>query len=801
MKDQSSARGTGAGRACALGLGVWLVACGGAGGGGSRVGEPALAVGGQGAEPLPALARDAWGKSGPARPGALLVHTDPGELPHLELGREGAQRLPLQHTHVSAKISGFVADVEVRQTYENPEREPIEITYVFPLPENSAVDAMKMQIGDRTIEGHIERRAEARRIYEGARRAGHTAALLEQERPNVFTESVTNVAPGKKIDVVVHYVQDLTYDAGEYEFVFPMVVGPRFSPGEALAGASSGTGTHLDTRQVPDASRISPPIVGQGERSGHDVSIDVTASSGTALGEVTSPTHDVSARKPADGTVRLTLAEKESLPNRDFVLRWRAADAQPKATLYAAPAGKGGYFSLVVQPPELDVERLVGRRELIFVVDTSGSMSGAPLGLCRSAMRDALSRLRPVDTFNLVTFAGTSRQAFEAPRPANDANVREALQVVDEMQAGGGTMMSSAIDLALSSAVERGRERYVFFLTDGYVGNEEEILAKTRSFVRGAGGRERSSRVFGFGVGSSVNRYLIDGLGDAGNGLSVYVTTREEPARAVNQFFHYVDRPVLTDVRVHFGDLEVSEIYPREVPDLFASHPLVLHGRYQDALQGGITVTARAGDETLTLPVKVERAVVDGEPSGVFGNLWARSKIADLEGDLWDGSNPQSAEGITRLGLDFHLVTRFTSFVAVDRSERVSSGAPRRVVQPVEAPEGVEVERAGGVRTGPPAAGQTVARAEDKDGVGDVEDPNATVQPSPAPPPSPDQPASGSFAAQETSAEVYAVDRRSAGHRGCGCRVGPSAPPSEGGAVAVGVLALGLALRRRRGAR
>lgn len=638
------------------------------------------------------------------------VLTDPGELPVLKVASDGLRPLPLQHTDVKATVSGFTADVTVKQTYSNPYDRVIEATYVFPLPENAAVYSMKMMIGDRQIEAVVKERGAARRTYERARQEGYSAALLEQERANVFTQSVANIEPKKTIEVVIRYVQDMTYDAGQYEFVFPMVVGPRYIPGAPLDKAPSGTGTYADTTAVPDASRITPPVLGKGERSGHDISLEVALSPEGAVSTFEVPTHAVTRENLPGGVLRVKLDARDTLPNRDFVLRYRVAGDRPKATLHAT--GKGsGHFSLMVQPPALDVDSLVGRRELVFVVDVSGSMTGTPLALCKTAMRDALVRMRPVDTFNVLTFAGATGRAFARPRPANDAAIREALEYVDRLTAGGGTEMLDAVATALSPDVEKGRHRYVFFLTDGEVGNDDQILAATRRFVAGIEAGGQRARVFGFGTGSSVNRMLIDGLGREGKGVSVYATNREDPERAVNKFYRYIDRSVLRDVRVSFGSLGARDVFPAELPDLFASHPLIVHGRWAGSLAGPVVVTATGPNGPVEIPVTIVRAPMDdGWP--IQDLLWARSKIAWLERDLWGAGDAIAARAeITELGVAHHLVTRFTSFVAVDRTRKVGDGAPVRVTQPVEVPEGVDAEAAGArVLTLESAAGTPVAR-------------------------------------------------------------------------------------------
>ena len=606
----------------------------------------------------------------------ILVFTDPGEIPHLEVAGEG-RKLPLKHTGVRANVRGGVAEVEVTQTYQNPSDKPIEAVYVFPLPENSAVYSMRMVIGERTIEADVRERKEARRAYEAARRSGHTAALLEEERPNIFTQSVANIEPGKTINVAIRYVQDLTYDAGQYEFVFPMVVGPRYM----------GAG-------VTDAARISPPVMGKGERTGSDVSVEVNVDPAPAPADVEVPTHEV-GKQLVDGVLKVSLTEKSSIPNRDFVLRFRVAGDKPRARLLLSePSGTGRYFTLLVHPPRLDVDALVGRREVIFVVDVSGSMSGLPLALCKQAMRHALLSLRPVDTFNIVTFAGHTGQVFPAPRAANNASIRHALSYVDAMSAGGGTEMAEAVEAALRPAVEPGYDRYVFFLTDGFIGGDDAIFKGANQLVAGLAAKGQRARVFGMGIGSSPNRGLIEGLSRAGKGLPTYAGTREDPARAVNQVYHYIDRAVLTEVKPDLAAIGAAEVFPAEVPDLFASHPMVLHGVYQKLPEGPVLVRAKVGDRAIEIPVEVRRAA--GGTQGTLGRLWARAKVASLSEKLWDGPDPSVEKEITDLGIRFHLVTPFTSLIAVDHSKKVGDGDPETIEQPVEAPEGVDPEMAGG---------------------------------------------------------------------------------------------------------
>jgi Ca-activated chloride channel family protein len=515
----------------------------------------------------------------------------------------------------------------------------------------------------------------------------------------VFTQSVANVAPGEAIEVEIAYLQILTEDAGMQEFVFPMVVGPRFIPGRPT-GTQSGTGTKADTDRVPDASRITPPIVGEGKRSGNDVSLTLDVDAGLRIKKWDAPTHTVTGAATHDGfTVRL--ADAKTVPNRDFVIRWRASSAKPRASLFLGPVDPSGrgHFQLRVQPPSLDVDeldQLVGRREMIFVIDRSGSMSGVPLALAKLTLREALGRMRPVDTFDIVGFESGAQRLFGIPRAANQNNLVLAERFVDGMQAGGGTMMADAVQAALAPEVADGTVRYVFFLTDGFIGNDAEIFAAADDLVERATAGGGRSRVFGVGIGSSPNSELIAGLSRAGDGVPLYVSNREPPDRAVDHYYRYVDHLVLEDLHVDWGGLDVDSIYPLELPNLFASHTVVMHGQYRGTPTGTVRIVARApGASAATeLTVDVSPSVADDR---ILSTLWAREKIADLTWATWAGDMDryQAEREITELGLQHHLVTAYTSLVAVDRSRTVGDGDPTHVVQPVEVPEDVDALMAG----------------------------------------------------------------------------------------------------------
>jgi Ca-activated chloride channel family protein len=638
--------------------------------------------------PLPNGVHAAWDGPADDPDGAW---TEPGELP--KLLEHGGGELPLRHTDVHANVRGHIAEVAVTQTFVNSREHPIEVVYTFPLPENAAVHDLRMKIGKRVIESEIRRRADAQREYDAAREQGHTAALLEQERPNVFTQSVANIPAGATIDVEVQYLQTLSKDGGTTELVFPMVVGPRYT-----------------NEHVNDAARINPPVLGKGMRSGHDVSLVVEADAGLPIAEFRSVAHQVVAKH--DGAkLHVELARKDELVNRDFVLRWRTEATAPRSVLWLGPTDDrgAGHFELLIEPPHVDLDATIGRREIIFVVDVSGSMSGPPLALAKGVMRELISQLRPVDTFDVITFESGTNRLFEQPMPANATAVAQALAFIDGLSAGGGTEMAGAVEAALTGRVGTGRNRYVFFATDGYIGDEERIFAGARSFVRALHRGGHVARVFAIGIGSSPNRHLLDGLADAGQGLPIDVVVPEDTTRTVMAVQRWIDASVLSGLAIEWGGLKVDAAVPGALPDLFASHAVVVHGRFEGAPTGPIVLRGKSGDDEIEIPVTVASTA---ETDRTLSTLWARARVAELEPRLWAGEDAEATEQITELGLEYRLVTAYTSLLAIDRSQRVAEPATR-IVQPVEAPEGVDPTMAGATMYEPSPVEPLMGRESD----------------------------------------------------------------------------------------
>jgi Ca-activated chloride channel family protein len=625
---------------------------------------------------------------------------------------------PLKHTDVKAEISGFLARVTVTQEFVNPTSDRIEAIYTFPLPQNAAVDDMTMHVGGRTIKGLIKKREEAQQIYQAAKQAGHTAALLDQERPNIFTQSVANIPANAPVKVEISYVETLKYEAGVYEFVYPMVVGPRYIPGNPT-GKQSG-GWSPDTDRVPDASRITPPVAGvhygvKGSRAGHDISLRVQLDSGVPIQEMKSATHVVDVQNVTAHSAIVKLKNEKEIPNRDFVLRYDVSSSKIEDALLTHAVAQNtresrgggenaakGYFTFILQPPDRVRDEDATPRELIFVLDTSGSMSGFPIETAKKVMRKAIENMRAGDTFNLITFAGDTHILFPQPVIASSSNIQQAVRFLDGQRGGGGTEMMKAIRAALGddasgsgcgpyaecAGEKQSAIRVVCFMTDGYVGNDMEIIGEVQ--------KHSDTRVFSFGIGSSVNRFLLDGMAKAGRGEVEYVLNAEQALPAAERFYERVHTPVLTDISIEWSGLPVTDVMPAKPLDLFTAKPLVLSGRYTMPAAGSIRLRGKRAGKLFEREIRVSLPSQEDENRSL-AQLWARTKIEDLMSQDWQGlqsGTPKQGirEQITQLGLDYRLMTQFTSFVAVEEQTVVEGGVTRTVQVPVEMPQGVSPE-------------------------------------------------------------------------------------------------------------
>ncbi|MCT7967023.1 after-VIT domain-containing protein [Laspinema sp. D1] len=600
---------------------------------------------------------------------------------------------PLKHTEVIAQVAGNLSRVEVTQTFENPFPTTLEAVYIFPLPDEAAVDEMLIKIGDRTIKGHIKQREEAQQIYQQAKQQGRTAGLLEQERDNIFTQSLANIQPGEQIDVIIRYSASLQFEGGNYEFVFPMVVGPRYIPGIPIGENAVGSGSapgpmsqNQDTDLVLDASGLNAPILPAGTRSGHDINMTVEIDAGVNIHGVRSPSHQLHISD--DGQrVRVGLVGSDTIPNKDFILRYQVAGETTQSTVLSQQNDQGGHFALYLIPAlEYTPEKIVPK-DVVFLIDTSGSQMGHPLRQCQELMRRFIQGLNPDDTFSIIDFSDTTQQISPVPLPNTPQNQSRAITYINQLTAGGGTEMLRGIQAVLNFPVtDPGRLRSIVLLTDGYIGNDNQILAEVQRHLKSG------NRLYSFGAGSSVNRFLLNRIAELGRGISRVIRHDEAPDETVERFFRQINNPVLANIQVTWeGEGESPVIYPAIAPDLFAEQPLVLFGRKPDAAAGTLQVSGIAAGGTLYQ----QRFEVNfqGEGNPAIAQLWGRSRIKALMNQMVSGERKSGVEAVTQTAIAYQLLCQYTAFIAVSEEVRVEHPEGLVSVQvPVEMPEGVNAE-------------------------------------------------------------------------------------------------------------
>ena len=613
----------------------------------------------------------------------------------MQVAGDGQRILPLKHTEVKAEISGFVAEVSVTQVFGNPADKPIEAVYVFPLPENAAVNDMTLLVGDRRIKGQIKKRAEAKQIYEQAKAQGRTAALLDQERPNIFTQSVANIPAGKEIRVTLKYIQNLGYDRGVYKFSFPMTVGPRYIPGQPAG--KTGPGWAHDTAEVPDASLITPPVVRPGRRSGRDISVEVRLNAGIEVKNIKSSSHDIALKTLGGNTYSIELDSGDRIPNKDFLLTYEPAGKAVDAAVLAHKTGEKGYLTLMLQPAAEFPLSQVTQKELVFALDVSGSMSGFPVETAKAAALKCLEGMNPGDTFQIFSFASGNQLHFEKPLKNTPENVALGRQVIHSLNGGGGTEMLEALRTVLEFPKDPARVRIVLFMTDGYIGNEAQILGFIKEHLN-------NSRIFPLGVGSSPNRYLLEEMAVMGKGTVQYVRQDEKPAKlekVIEGFYERISKPVLTDLSVDWKGLDVTDQEPAAIQDLFAGQPVFVHARYGKGGYATVSLKGKLRGQPWAMPVRVTLPEKE-EGNAAMGPLWARARITGLERKACGREDADVKEKVTMLGLEHNLVTSYTSFVAVDESTTTGDGKPLLVPVESELPEGTRYE---GFFGGPASAG------------------------------------------------------------------------------------------------
>jgi Ca-activated chloride channel family protein len=587
----------------------------------------------------------------------------------IEHGDPRIDQLPLQSTRVDVAISNVVAEVTVTQVYENRGQRPINTKYVFPASNRAAVHGLTMAIRDQVILAKIQERVQAQKTFEKAKQAGKTATLLEEQRPNVFTMSLANVMPGDRIEVTLKYNELIVPSEGRYDFVFPTVVGPRYS--------NQAAATAPETSQF-----VATPYLKAGSVVPSTLAISGSIATGIPLASVKSATHAVTAHPDNPNLTHFALDAAEARGgNRDFVLSYRLSGDAIQSGLTLFDAGAEKFFLLQVEPPARVADADLPPREYVFIVDVSGSMNGFPLETAKALLSDLVLSLRPTDSFNVLLFAGGSRLLNPRSLPATKENVTRALAAIKEEPAGGGTEMLAALQRALALESSAGRSRSFVLVTDGYVDADKEAM----DFVRAHLG---DANAFAFGIGSGVNRYLIEGIAKAGYGEPFVVTTEAEAPDAARRFREYVRAPVLTDVRVAYEGLDVYDVEPRAVPDVLASRPVVVLGKYRGAPRGTITLTGVGGRAPYMQRFEVARATPRPEHRALE-YLWARSRIASVSDFGFGELSPAAKTEVLSLGLRYSLLTQLTSFVAVSHTVRNVSGPATNVNQPLPLPAGV----------------------------------------------------------------------------------------------------------------
>jgi len=622
-------------------------------------------------------------------------------------------KLPLLSTRADVSIAGVIADVRVTQVYKNDGKKPIEAIYTFPASTRAAVYAMKMTIGDRTIVAKVREREQARKDYEQARQEGKSASLLEQQRPNVFQMNVANIMPGDYLTVEMSYTELLVPTEGVYEFVYPTVVGPRYS--------------NVSEKNAPKSEHwVASPYQHEGGQPSYTFGMAVDLSGGLPIQEITCPSHKTSATYTGlnSAAVRLDDSEKAG-GNRDFILRYRLAGGKIESGLLLYQGKDENFFLLMLQPPKRVELAQIPPREYIFIVDVSGSMHGFPLDITKTLLRNLFANLRPKDYFNVLLFSGDNAVLSEHSLPATKENLERAIEVIDEEQGSGGTELLPALTRALALPRTRGTSRSFVIATDGYVSVETEAFDLIRKSLGQA-------NFFAFGIGSGVNRYIMEGMARVGMGEPFIIEKPEAAAAQAEKFRRYIQSPVLTDIKVSFGGFDAYDVEPEHVPDALAERPIVIAGKWRGPDNGAIKVTGMSAQGEFSQAVSVAEFPPSAANSALR-YLWARQRIQMLA----DYNNLREDSGrvkeVTRLGLKYNLLTNYTSFVAIDRKVRNVGGRQEVVEQALPMPEGVsDYAVGGGAATGIMGQGYGMGK-----GVMRTMAPVAADEAEAAPPPSP----------------------------------------------------------------
>ncbi|MEI6766280.1 MAG: TonB family protein [Bacteroidota bacterium] len=603
--------------------------------------------------------------------------------PYFYVNSENAEtdQLPLKSTSAKVNIAGVIADVTVTQVYMNAGSKPIEAIYVFPASTRAAVYGMTMTVGDRLLIAKIKEKQQARQDYETAKQQGKSASLLEQQRPNVFQMNVANIMPGDTIRVELHYTELLIPEGGVYEFDYPTVVGPRYSnKPEATASAND--------------QWVSNPYQHEGEKPLYAFDFDVTLDAGMPIRDIRCPSHNLNINYEGTNIAHLILPSTGKFEgNRDVIIQYRLAENKLESglLLYQGNEGEENFFLTMIQPPARPTEDQIAPREYIFVMDVSGSMYGYPIDVSKKLLTNLIGKLRATDKFNVLLFAGGSSTFADQSVFATPENLKKALNMIDNQQGGGGTELLPALKKALTIEKQNGFSRTFVIATDGYVDVEKESFQLIRDNLGKA-------NFFAFGIGTSVNRFLIEGIANAGMGEPFIVTDAGEADKQAEKFRNYIQTPVLTDIKVTYEGFDAYDMEPANVPDVLAERPVIIFGKWKNGAKGTIKLTGKCGSEKFTYTYNVGD-VKPEKKNSALKYLWVRQKIRMLDDFNNAGADDKLKEEITGLGLKYNLLTNYTSFVAIDSIVRNVGGRQTTVKQPLPLPEGVSDYAVGGTAT------------------------------------------------------------------------------------------------------
>lgn len=581
----------------------------------------------------------------------------------------GTDRMPLKETSVTTTISGVIADTYVTQIYSNEGQNPINASYIFPASGQAAVHGMTMQIGDQMVTAEIKEKEEAKEVFEEAKEEGKSTSLLEQQRPNVFSMDIANIMPGDEVTIVLHYTELIESTDGIYQYVYPTVVGPRY--------ASS---TEEDPAALSD-QWLAAPYIKEEDVSASEFNIDVTVSAGVPISNLASTSHKIKNAWNYDRTVATVelAGDNHITNNRDYILEYKLTGEEVSSGLMLYEGKDENFFMLMIQPPDHYIPKDIPPREYIFVLDVSGSMNGYPLDTAKTLIKNLVGNLRETDTFNVILFSGDSRQMAPSSLPATAANIQIAINLIDFQNGGGGTELAPALTDAINIPRDKDVARSIVVITDGYISGEKEIFDIIQNNLN-------TTSFFSFGIGSSVNRYLIDGIAACGQGEAFILTDESTAPATAARFQNYIEAPLLTDIQLIYKSFEVYDIEPAIQPTLFAKRPVIVYGKWRGEATGSIQVTGKSGSADYSQDIIVSD-IQPMESNQAIAYLWARKKVEQLTDYNLRGMDEETArKEVTALGLKYSMMTPYTSFVAVIDTVRNPSGESTDVNQPQPKP-------------------------------------------------------------------------------------------------------------------